>query len=135
MKRLREMTEHELRPHLEPTSFVDQVMRQQAEGYRLAFVDGPTVLACAGYRITENLLFGRFIYVDDLVTWSGVRSRGYGGILFDWLVSEARSAGCTHKASRFRRAALRRPLLYLTKRMNIIGHHFALKLEGAVAGS
>jgi hypothetical protein len=47
-----------------------------------------------GYRIMESLYAGRFCYVDDLVTDQTARSLGYGGALFDWLVAEARAAGC-----------------------------------------
>ncbi|MDR3402415.1 MAG: GNAT family N-acetyltransferase [Chthoniobacter sp.] len=119
----------ELRPHLEPASFVEQVIRQQAEGYRLAFLeDAAGVQACAGYRMTESLSWGRFMYVDDLVTASSARSRGFGGELLDWLVAQARAAGCVqfHLDSGVQRFGAHR--FYLQKRMDIIAHHFALKL-------
>jgi GNAT superfamily N-acetyltransferase len=119
----------ELRPHLLPGSFVDQVVRQQAAGYRLAFVeDAGAVQACAGYRISESLSWGRFLYVDDLVTASAARSQGYGGELLHWLQDQARAAGCKelHLDSGVQRFAAHR--FYLRERMDIIAHHFALKL-------
>jgi len=59
----------ELRPHLaDAAEFVGRVRRQQADGYRLlAAWRGQTAVGLAGYRVTENLIHGRFAYVDDLV--------------------------------------------------------------------
>ena len=119
----------ELRPHLELAAFAEQVGRQQAEGYRLAFLeDGGAVQACAGYRIMENLIWGRFLYVDDLVTASAARSRGFGAELFHWLKDQARAAGCgrLHLDSGVQRFAAHR--FYLRERMEITAHHFGLKL-------
>lgn len=119
----------ELRPHLEAEAFVEQVLRQQRDGYRLAYVeDAGEVRACTGYRLSESLSWGRFMYVDDLVTASSARSKGYGGELLDWLVAQAHEQGCAqfHLDSGVQRFGAHR--FYLTKRMDIIAHHFALKL-------
>jgi hypothetical protein len=52
-----------------PAEPLARVARQRAEGYRvLATWRGREPVALAGYRIAENLIHGRFIYVDDLVT-------------------------------------------------------------------
>ncbi|MBV8055720.1 MAG: GNAT family N-acetyltransferase, partial [Deltaproteobacteria bacterium] len=66
-----------------------------AAGFRLVFggVDRD-VKSVAGFRITENLDNGRFMYVDDLVTNSNERSEGYGQRLFDWLQEYATREGC-----------------------------------------
>lgn len=62
---------HELRPYVAEHDFVSRVRRQEASGYRLAYVlEGGEAVAVAGYRIGENLAWGRFLYVDDLVTSS-----------------------------------------------------------------
>ena len=86
----------QLRTHFEAErEFVEQVERQRADGYRMAFLeDGSGVRAVAGYRMMQSLYAGRFCYVDDLVTDEAGRSLGYGGALFDWLVAEARAAEC-----------------------------------------
>ena len=109
--------------------FVEQVIRQQAQGYQLALleVDGE-VRAVAGFRISENLAWGRFLYVDDLVTRSVDRSLGRGRMIFDWLIAEARAAGCgqLHLDSGVQRFDAHR--FYLMQRMHISSHHFALKL-------
>jgi len=120
---------HDLRPHLELEPFVAQVARQQAEGYRLAFLeDAGEVQACAGFRFLEHLSFGRTLYVDDLVTSPSARSRGFGHELIEWLKAQARSANCAqlHLDSGVQRFAAHR--FYLRERMDIIAHHFALKL-------
>jgi len=119
----------ELRPHLEAEGFVEQVLRQQRDGYLLAYLeDAGEPRACAGYRLSESLSWGRFMYVDDLVTASSARSKGCGGELLDWLVAEAREQGCAqfHLDSGVQRFGAHR--FYLMKRMDIIAHHFALKL-------
>ena len=120
----------QLRTHFEDEGkFVTQVERQRADGYRVAFLeDEAGVRAVAGYRMTESLYAGRFCYVDDLVTNATGRSLGYGGALFDWLVAEARAAGCGRLEldSGVQRFAAHR--FYLTKRMIISSHHFSLEL-------
>ena len=120
----------ELRPHLtDRDAFVAQVERQQAGGYRLAFLEADgEVRSLAGYRLSEKLSAGPFLYVDDLVTRGADVSRGYGGVLFDWLVERAREAGCTQlqlDSGVWRYGAHR---FYLRKGMDITCHHFDLKL-------
>jgi GNAT superfamily N-acetyltransferase len=120
----------QLRTHFEnEKTFVEQVERQRAGGYRMAFLeDENDVRAVAGYRMMESLFAGRFCYVDDLVTDEAGRSLGFGGALFDWLVAEARAAGCAKLEldSGVQRFDAHR--FYLRKRMIISSHHFSLEL-------
>lgn len=95
---------HALRPHLaDAASFAQQARRQAAQGYRLLAAwesgqdgQGGRVQALAGYRLQENLLYGRFLYVDDLVTAADARGRGLGAALIDALRTEAREQACAH---------------------------------------
>ena len=48
----------------------------------------------AGCRIGENLAWGRFLYIDDLVTLPAYRSRGHGARLLQWLRDFAEREGC-----------------------------------------
>ena len=74
--------------------FLRQVRSQQSSGYRLAFVtDGGKPLAVAGFRSGENLAWGRYLYVDDLVTLPEARSNGCGALLLSWLSQRAQSDG------------------------------------------
>ncbi len=86
----------QLRPHLaDADAFVARWARQAQQGYRLvALYDAGDAVALAGYRLQENLVHGRFLYVDDLVTDSTRRSRGYGEQLLHYLHEQARAAGC-----------------------------------------
>jgi GNAT superfamily N-acetyltransferase len=123
----------ELRPHVKPDEFVLRVKRQrEIAGYELAYLANETdgeVKAVAGFRISESLAWGKFLYVDDLVSRTGERSKGYGGALFDWLVEYAKQNNCEqfHLDSAVHRFAAHR--FYLLKRMSIECHHFGLKLK------
>jgi GNAT superfamily N-acetyltransferase len=120
----------ELRTHLIAGEFVPRVRRQQAAGYRLAYLeDDGEVRAVAGFRYLDNLAWGRTMYVDDLVTVASQRSRGHGGKLFDWLVAQAGQNDCDalHLDSGVQRFGAHR--FYLARRMEITSHHFALTLK------
>ena len=120
----------ELRPHVAPEEFLPRVRRQmETAGYKLAYLSDGEVKAVAGFRVTECLAWGKFMYVDDLVSQEGERSKGYGGALFDWLVEYARAQGCDqfHLDSGVQRFAAHR--FYLNRRMSIEAHHFGLKLK------
>lgn len=88
----------ELRPHLcDVAAFTEQVRRQAAQGYRLlAAWQDDQVKALAGYRIQESLLYGRFLYVDDLVTSADARRHRLGEKLIDALREAARGQGCAN---------------------------------------
>jgi GNAT superfamily N-acetyltransferase len=128
----------ELRPHLSQAEFITQVRRQQEQcHYRLGYLQADeSIEAVAGFRLSESLAWGKFLYVDDLVTRSvrvafalrNRRSNGYGSILFNWLLEYARSNGCQQLAldSGVQRFAAHR--FYLQQRMEITSHHFTLKL-------
>jgi GNAT superfamily N-acetyltransferase len=120
----------QLRPRYEAEELVAQVRRQQEQGYRLALLtDDDAVVAVAGYRLGENLAWGKYLYVDDLVTDDARRSSGYGAELMDWLRSVARETGCheLHLDSGVQRFAAHR--FYLNLRMNITSHHFVEELR------
>ena len=104
---------HQLRPHLKDADeLVTRWQRQTGDGYRLAGLwDDGRMVALAGYRCGENLVYGPHCYVDDLVTDADARSGGYGQTLMDWLKAEARTQGCG-------RLVLDTPL------DNVLGHRF-----------
>ena len=120
---------HQLRPHLIEDEFVARVRDQQRTGFSLAYLeDDGHVRAVTGYRFIHNLVSGHTLYVDDLVTDVTQRSLGYGKALFDWLVTEARRAGCqaVDLDSGVQRFDAHR--FYLVNRMAISAHHFKLTL-------
>lgn len=88
----------ELRPHLDPgDAFVARIRRQQRDGYHLlAAWQGGAVQGLAGWRVAENLIRGRFCYVDDLVVSAEARRGGLGARLLDGVAVEARALGLVH---------------------------------------
>ena len=121
----------ELRPLFqEPEQFVERILRQQKQGYQLAFLESEgEVCAVAGYRFLESLFSGKFLYVDDLVTRESDRSCGFGGQLLDWLIEQARADGCENLEldSGVQRFDAHR--FYFSKRMAISSYHFRIKIE------
>ena len=86
----------QLRPHIPSEGFVARVRQLEAGGYRMACaIDEGEVRAVAGYRILDQLVRGRVLYVDDLVTDEQRRSRGHGDRLLNWLYEKARASGCS----------------------------------------
>jgi GNAT superfamily N-acetyltransferase len=120
---------NQLRPHLQQSEFLAQVLRQQKSGYQLAFSEQANqVVAVAGFSIGECLAWGEFMYVYDLVVAESMRSQGHGQQLLQWLADFAKSQGCQqlHLDSGVQRHAAHR--FYLQQHMNITSHHFSLKL-------
>lgn len=85
----------ELRSHLDADSSRELFVRAHGEGFRLlALFADDVCCAVAGYRIGTSFANGRYLYVDDLVTSSVLRSRGYGKMLLDRIADVAMAAGC-----------------------------------------
>lgn len=122
----------ELRPHLAGADeLVARVRRQQREGYRLlALWDGDRAVACAGYRVTENLVRGPFLYVDDLVTASDARSRGLGARMLAAIAAEARARGLRTVVLDSNLQNGRAHRFYFRQGFAIRSFRFALSLDG-----
>jgi GNAT superfamily N-acetyltransferase len=85
----------ELRPHIAEDQFLSRVRSQEKTGYQLALLEqSNSVVAVAGFRVGENLAWGRFLYVDDLITLPAHRSKGFGACLLSWLREFAEKEGC-----------------------------------------
>ena len=86
----------QLRPHLaDANELVARVARQRAAAYHiLAARRGDVPIGLAGYRIEENLIHGRFVYVDDLVSGEADRGSGIGARLLDAVAEQGRKLGC-----------------------------------------
>jgi GNAT superfamily N-acetyltransferase len=85
-----------LRPHLgSADELVARITRQRDAGYRLlALWRADTPVALAGYHFEENLIHGKFVYVDDLVTAADERRGGLGARLLHAVAMIGRDAGC-----------------------------------------
>lgn len=88
----------QLRPHLDDLfSFSQQLTRQSLQGYQLIGLWRDQQLAgLIGFRETENLLYGRFIYVDDLVVDRTHRNSGLGAKLLDFVRQKGKQVGCNY---------------------------------------
>jgi GNAT superfamily N-acetyltransferase len=101
-------------------------------GLTLAYLDDDGIKAVAGYRISDWLAGGRYLEIEDLVTAEDQRSRGYGGLLFDWVVDLARRSGClqVRLVSHVRRVDAHR--FYLRKGMTQEAFYFSMNLGGTL---
>lgn len=102
----------QLRPHLDEEEFVSRVGRLGADGFRLFGLfenresgengedEGSephgdrAPRAVAGVAIEHNLYDGRHVWVYDLVTDEGHRSRGFGAELCSFIEKWAADRGC-----------------------------------------
>jgi GNAT superfamily N-acetyltransferase len=121
----------QLRPGILKKDYLRRVKLQRAElGFRLAALSENGQITCvAGFRICRSLGWGKFLYVDDLVTDGKRRSNGAGKAMLKWLVELARKERCDevrldsavyrHEAHRF----------YLRERMDIACFNFRLDLR------
>lgn len=109
--------------------FVERVTDQRGAGYRLlgVFEDDDDALAVCGFRLGQNLAWGRHLYVDDLSTVPAARGRGFGGALLEWVHGEARRLGCgqVHLDSGVQPERASAHRLYFGQRYRISSYHFA----------
>ena len=120
----------QLRRQIPNDRFLERIRSQESHGYQLAMASLPAgIVAVAGFRISLNLAWDRFLYVDDLVTAQRHRSRGYGGALLEWLSNYGRDAGCAqiHLDSGLQRTDAHR--FYRHAGMDATGYHFARSLD------
>ena len=118
-----------LRPHLDCGTFLKRVHAQQAEGYKIVYIELDGEIVCAaGYRLASFLAWGKVLYVDDLITHPEKKRLGLGGRLLDWLIEEGTRLGCdeVHLDTGFARHDAHR--LYLNKGFKLDCHHLSLKL-------
>lgn len=118
----------QLRPHLKAEEFITLVRTQMRGGYCMACaMDADEVVSVAGYRISQSLSWGKYLYVDDLITDAGRRSQGFGKALLQWLIGEARRNGCAefHLDSGTHRKDAHR--FYEREGMQLLAYHFSLK--------
>ena len=119
----------QLRPHIAEGDFLSRIKAQLQQGYHLAYVEtNDQVVACAGYRYGNNLAWGKFLYVDDLVTDAQQRSSGNGRLLLDWLQQQARDNDCNqfHLDSGTQRKDAHR--FYEREGMTLAAYHYVTQL-------
>ena len=120
----------ELRPHIQPDEFLPMVKRlSDVAGFQLAYLTDGEIKAVAGFRISQWLAGGKYLEIEDLVAKSGERSKGYGGELFDWLVTFATENNCAQVRLVSRVTRIDAHRFYLRKGMNLEAHYFSMNLK------
>lgn len=117
----------ELRSAFNRETLIAQIKQQGEAGYQLAYVESDgEVLCVAGFVVGTKLAWGRHLYVDDLVTAGGHRSKGAGSRMVSWLKAHAKRLGCNqlHLDSGVQRFAAHR--FYLREHFVIGSHHFSI---------
>ena len=120
----------QLRPHLSKEKFLSEVRRLEGEGYRIVYLKAPDIYAVAGYRFMEKFATGLVLYVDDLVTSSEHRSKGYGKLLLAWLLKEAKNSGCRFLTLDSGLKRLDAHVFYRAHGLEEIAYHFAIPTDG-----
>ncbi len=86
----------ELRGHLTEGRWLELMDVMMPEGYRLLSLqdDDGTIQALAGIKVTTNLYYGHHVWVYELVTTGGSRSKGHGRALLAYVEDLAAAEGC-----------------------------------------
>jgi GNAT superfamily N-acetyltransferase len=85
----------QLRDHVSEDAYLSKLEEMTKGGYRLlALYEGDDVVAVAGIGKGLNFYYGTYIWVFDLVTAEGHRSKGYGKALLEHIEALAREEGC-----------------------------------------
>ena len=120
----------DLRPHLTIESFAAIYAKGHPQGLRYTVAyDGDRCVGVAGWRLVSTTFATRKLYVDDLVTEPGGRSKGVGKALIADLERRAREAGCSvldldsgvHRFDAHR--------FYHREGLTISAHHFTKRLD------
>ncbi|MBK8831796.1 MAG: GNAT family N-acetyltransferase [Saprospiraceae bacterium] len=115
----------ELRPHRSPAELREMILTQMKNGYQVVYAgDEVQAFAVGGFRTIDFLFSGKTLYVDDLVTHSQHRKKGYAGMLMKWMIQYAKENNYDHfslDSGHQRKDAHR---LYLNHGLDITAHHF-----------
>ena len=124
----------ELRTNAGPLErLIERVDAQRAAGYRVvgAFEEGEEdAQAVIGFKVTENLVWGRYLYIEDVVTRPSGRGKGHAPALMSWVLDAGRAEGCASVHLNSGTAPDRRGAhrFYFNSGLGIVAHHFAMDL-------
>jgi GNAT superfamily N-acetyltransferase len=125
----------ELRPDAGPLdSLISRVDVQRGAGYRIVGAfdeDEGEAAAVIGFKVAENLVWGRHLYIEDVVTRAEGRGRGHAPALMEWVLDEARRTGCgqVHLNSAVGSARRGAHRFYFNSGLQISAHHFSMELD------
>ncbi len=119
----------ELRRYIgQAEDFVGQIRRlRRHQGYRLlAAWQDDRVVACAGFGVRENLVSGRVIHIEELVTTRDARSQRLGERLLTALKDVAQDENCRAVVLECGTRNARAHRFYFREGMRITSFRFAL---------
>ncbi len=122
---------HQLRNHLTEEIYTVKVQSIRNSGYHLMYIPDESsekIVSIIGYRMFDNLAWGKIFYIDDISTLPEYRNKGYASKLLDWSIDKAKSDGCEqlHLDTGFDTQDAHR--LYLKYNFNFNCHHMAIIL-------
>lgn len=87
----------QLRPHLSLEDFDTTYQEAKtANGYQLLGIAlNSRLVALMGYRVLDDFVHGRHLYIDDLVVDEAERSKGLGGTLLNQAEVIAKNLNCS----------------------------------------
>jgi GNAT superfamily N-acetyltransferase len=84
-----------LRPQLKKESFVAIIRKLMLnQDYKLVILKNPEIKSVMGVRIGLWLHTGKYLEIEDLITFSSDRSNGYGKHLINWAKEYAKVCNC-----------------------------------------
>ena len=119
----------ELRPHRSLDYIKNILQISYREGYTTIYIENnDKIAAIAGFRILNMLYSGKTLYVDDLITDSACRHKGYARQLLDWLTNYCIEGNIETFSldSGFQRTKAHK--LYLNNNFEITDLHFEKKI-------
>ena len=119
----------ELRPNRSAEELRRMIPSLFLDGFEIIYIgDEKLAFAVAGFRTLNFLFSGKTLYLDDLITHSQHKRKGYAGTLLDWLKIYAKENECDHFSldSGFQRKDAYR--LYLNKGLEVEAMHFGRKI-------
>jgi GNAT superfamily N-acetyltransferase len=85
----------QLRPQLKKESFVALIRELMlSQGYKLIYLKDYEIKSVMGIRIGLWLPTGKYLEIEDLVTSSSERSKGYGMQILNWAKEYAKVNKC-----------------------------------------
>ena len=87
----------ELRSHLDFESFssIYKICKDREQFELVALRRNEQVVAVMGFRFITDFVRGKHLYIDDLVTVSNERSKGYGATMLFYAEEIAKKSNCS----------------------------------------
>ena len=121
----------QLSPALKEKEYKLMLKDMLLHGYRMAGAfDKNKCVGVSGFWISTKLYSGKYVELDNVVIDRHYRSQGLGKLLCDWIVKEAKKAGCKTAMLDAYTENSAGHKFYLREGFILRGFHFLKKLSG-----